>query len=544
MHFNHHGSKGSAITVSVVVMVMAAYLMVAMQIYFPNMGGNGLSLPVNYFAWMLSLSVIFIVGYNSLVTRRYLFTARMKWLLLAALLYSLPLLWTPHAIWREGAMPRVLGIWGGVIFYWALQQLSLTTRHKVIIWSIIAIAVFEQAIMALLQLLIPNKLHFMEFNPDFGRPYGIFQQVNLLASFLAVGYAIALLLWCVAVNKMVKTLLAIAVLILVFIITVIQSRIGWLSCLVILVTFLIYSRLNKSCLEIFILSFISFAAALLFINYGPEQALIDKSGSNDHRWMMLRIALELIALKPLVGWGYGSTSWAMGNSAEGRLDTARLLHPHNEWLYGWLEGGIFAVAAMAIILIVLALPLLRKRAVLQWLPLSPLLLHTQTEYPLYQSSLHWVLLLLLCRLAEPEGRLDEHKPSRFLLLLPASQLIMCLAGIVVLSAGLYSQSLLTKYERQGLQDAQAIDKVPFKWLMKQRSDYDYHIALLQQYNYSRDTELLKQFSLWAEQHILTQNDPAIYYDLVRIKSHLNHVDSEKWRRQAQHLFPDDPRFGD
>ena len=40
----------------------------------------------------------------------------------------------------------------------------------------------------------------------------------------------------------------------------------------------------------------------------------------------------------------------------------------------------------------------------------PLVIHTQTEYPLYHSLLHWLVLLVLVFYIDSESQSPQHKP--------------------------------------------------------------------------------------------------------------------------------------
>jgi O-antigen polymerase len=68
---------------------------------------------------------------------------------LAALLLTLPLLWSPSADWRLDAFPRLAGLWAGVAFYYLLLNCRLTPRQQqTVLWLIVA-ATLIQAVYAL-----------------------------------------------------------------------------------------------------------------------------------------------------------------------------------------------------------------------------------------------------------------------------------------------------------------------------------------------------------------------------------------------------------
>lgn len=85
-----------------------------------------------------------------------------------------------------------------------------------------------------------------------------------------------------------------------------------------------------------------------------------------------------------------------------------LTYPHNDLLFWWVEGGAVALLGLLVMGVSGFWLLLRRPGVRQLALLAclmPILLHTQLEYPLYQSPVHWLLVLILVNLADrcPSG---------------------------------------------------------------------------------------------------------------------------------------------
>ena len=109
-------------------------------------------------------------------------TARL--LLLGIAVLALPLLYT-RPEWREDALWRCTGLLGGWLFYVACLQLRLTPRQRELLLYGLLFAIGVQALLAALQLFAPT----LAGGPNGSRVYGVFQQPNVLGSFIATGLA-------------------------------------------------------------------------------------------------------------------------------------------------------------------------------------------------------------------------------------------------------------------------------------------------------------------------------------------------------------------
>ncbi|STW66280.1 lipid A core-O-antigen ligase [Klebsiella michiganensis] len=68
---------------------------------------------------------------------------------LAALLLTLPLLWSPSVDWRLDAFPRLAGLWAGVAFYYLLLNCRLTPRQQqTVLWLIVAATLIQAGLCA------------------------------------------------------------------------------------------------------------------------------------------------------------------------------------------------------------------------------------------------------------------------------------------------------------------------------------------------------------------------------------------------------------
>ncbi|CAH6161266.1 O-antigen ligase C-terminal domain-containing protein [Pantoea agglomerans] len=177
-----------------VIFVVTIYFLLLNHIYIKNMGGAGLLLPLNIITWslMLLISALLMLS-TALLNKRILFTTEIRLGLLAALLMTLPVCWTP-AVNYSNALPRLAAIWGALIFSMSLRQMHLSNTAKHAILMLILISALLESLLSLFQWGWPTLAQqLMEYNIGraAGRPYGIFQQPNLLASYVATGYAVA-----------------------------------------------------------------------------------------------------------------------------------------------------------------------------------------------------------------------------------------------------------------------------------------------------------------------------------------------------------------
>lgn len=207
---------------------------VLIQFYHINMGHAGLSLPLNIFTWgaMLLLSLWLISA--AFIRGRIYTSPSLIFIFIAALLFSFPLLWT-HPEYRISSLPRLTGIWGAVVLFFALQQMKLDSRTKEALLFFILLTALLECGLSLLQWHWPDVARdIMEYNAARmgGKPYGIFQQPNVLASFLATGYGVALYFSYVMRTRTLLWFITLCVQgLIVFILCLTQSRVGLCSAI-------------------------------------------------------------------------------------------------------------------------------------------------------------------------------------------------------------------------------------------------------------------------------------------------------------------------
>ncbi|WP_431810172.1 Wzy polymerase domain-containing protein [Jejubacter sp. L23] len=548
--------------------LLALWLCAGLLIYLPHNGGAGLALPFNLLTW----TVICLCSAVSCLTplpgppgaRR-----GERLLLAGASLWSLPLLWSPSREAGLAALPHVLALWGLILFFLLLKRLPLRGGRRAAWLWLIAVAALMQALLGGAQVLLftgNSDAAFHGLLVTGPRPVGIFQQPNVLASLMATG--VVCLLWLAVMPRLATGagqgrggLRHAALFILTLMLTLTGSRAGWLGALSgTLVLAAVTRRRYGHFRPLAVPLVVALAGVLIALAWqhlpglhGDLFPVIDKTGSDSARWAILRTTWQLIHMHPLTGVGYGGFEGAFARQqmqiSDGHYPGA-IYHPHNELLYAWAEGGLPALAGLLL--------MVAGSLVMLWQPggwrgagvalLLPVALHVNLEYPLYQSVVHGLVLVMLLHVASgyPEALPDGARRRRSLANLPGPALLsLCLAAVMV--AGLQTQQALTRIERAGLlslatNETAAVEGVWAPWTQRERLDFDRHVALLVRYNLIRDPQLLVTFDTWATRYFLRRPDKNILLSQLMIARGLHTGRAPQLCSLGSRLWPDDPRF--
>ncbi|MFJ3458579.1 Wzy polymerase domain-containing protein [Scandinavium goeteborgense] len=525
-------------------MIIASYFMIFMNIYIPNMGGTGLKLPSNILCWSVIALIIILAGISLYSSSNALPHRTFRFFVLGGIFLSLPALYTSQLV-LSGALVRIAGLWGGIALFWALLQMKFNPWQKNFLLFSLMVSTLVQFSFALWQLKTQTYDNWMEYIPG-TRPYGIFQQVNVLASFLATGYAIAVSFSLISSRFLVKNFSRAALVLLTMILVILQSRIGYLGPAIILVLYCgIYYRQPGKIVIILALSLFGvIAGKLLLHDYSLTHlvAQVDKESSNSERINILKATIEMIRQHPIIGWGYGHFEYVVARISWQFFQHSYpipVTHAHNEFLFGWAEGGISAVIGMLaiaggyLILIKDKFP----SSLQIWILTLPITLHLMTEYPLYQSTTHWFTLILLCRLCISEKEQKYNLPvNRKIKLLSFLIVITSSCVLLFLVSGFKTNQVLTDLERSGMRDFTPAEHLANPWIQWDRYIYDYHIAMLMQFNANHNEKLLSNFSYWGTEYIKIHNDKNIYHTLMTIAHYQKNYQQEEQLYQQQSLM--------
>ncbi|WP_445585386.1 Wzy polymerase domain-containing protein [Serratia sp. TSA_198.1] len=553
-----------------IIIVSGLWFGLAMHRYLPNMGGGSLALPQNILSWiMIALLVMIIwlgVGFRK---RNIIITPTAKLFFVALVLLAIPLFYT-RPEWREAALWRWAGLFGGWVFYfsWLQTEISKRTHH----WPFYAIllAVVVQAFIALLQLFgLGNGIPYPFIG---GRPYGVFQQVNLLASFTATGLVLALMLFLLPdfslrakrYEKLRLMLLALLLAVFPALLVWLQSRIGWLGGGAAALLFIVAhaKKYPWRSVVVTVTMLLGVAIGVAVLSWGGPIGAVSHAGSDSARGVMLNTSLAMIAGKPLIGWGYGGFEYSFQHFraalGESTLGVGVAVHPHNELLFWWVEGGVSGLLGMLLLLFAgwrlagkawhQACSSGKGIALALCFALLPMAMHTQTEYPFYLSTLHWAVFLLLLAMLDRQVT-PTHERSALsavgrrvlVILLPIGALL----ALIVMLAGLQGGMALTRAEQNKFTDMREVAVMPplASWVQSERRQFDQQVYALLLFNQTQDEALLSGYAYWANGYLKKHIDRNVYASLYLILKHQgNNTQAEKLRRQAIAFFPDDPRF--
>lgn len=538
------------------------YLLLGMHFFMHNPGGAGLYLPFNAWGWIFASLVIGLGLWRVTLQQRLVFSSLQGWLWLGGLLLLLPMAYPGFEL-KDYAIPRLLGLFAGLLFLFCLYQWQLARASRDRLLYLLLGAVAIEALLGLVQyyLLVPGN--WIGYDTHANRPYGIFQQPNVMASFMATGLVLASWLELRGnPHVWLRGLRYGVILTTSLLLVVLQSRVGQLGGLLALL--LLVPELRRHRLLVQVLGLVALGVGLgIASQYGISGVKrgLEAYQSGGMRSIYWPYAAKLIAQSPWVGWGYGSfeTTFLHHYMADKALNPAmvqieyNLDHPHNEFLYWAVEGGIAPMLGM----LLMGAALLWRASRAGWRKgtallalVTPILLHTQTEYPLYHAiALWWALLMLVYVLdAEVEEELleagraswREHVYRPWLLLRFTAIAIPLLVVPFMLTA-LHTAWVVTKYERGGYKEPTLLLDVinPMAWLT--RVEFDVNSVRLTVGLQSNNKAELEAYLEWGQAFVRHTPRANIYANMVIALDALGRKEEARaLRSEALALYPADP----
>ncbi|HCB2860391.1 PglL family O-oligosaccharyltransferase [Klebsiella aerogenes] len=563
------GTTRMSLAGTVLLAGMGGFWLIFVHLCWPNHGGWGTDLPGNLLAWSFvsALSALFwciLPGSQRITTH-----SSLPWLLAGAVLMSLPLLWSPSSATFYYALPRIAGLWAGLAFLLTLQQCRFSPAQVRFLLYCLTGAGLVEAVIVLLELYGPNAwlpLTWQKLIHQYARGgVGVFQQVNVTASFLAMSLSTALLLLGMRsaafasrqAEYVRRGALACTIILASAMLTTIYSRTGWLGgMLVVGGIFIIFTsgRFHEKGQFRWLLILLPVTGIIIglgLMNLSVFQALETHEGSNAQRLLTLRYTFVYALQHPFIGHGAGTyegyyQSW-LASLPGGNPGGEVMSFPHNELLYQYAEGGLIALAG-ALCWCVMYLRLWWKaKTLLQagaLMAMLPVLLHSQLEYPLYFSVPHWLALLLLLSLADSPSS-DKQISGRntlSILVHPLMLMIMLYASVTSFQA-YYSGQTLDKFETNELTDPEEITSLTVPWVHHLRYEQDLTLLRLIRFQSNPDKASLQAFlrenQLWISVHPWA----PLYVNQITVLRFL-HQDAEvgRWLMQARLTLPWKPQF--
>ncbi|QXB97628.1 O-antigen ligase C-terminal domain-containing protein [Aeromonas sp. FDAARGOS 1418] len=534
------------------------YWLLGMHFFMHNPGGAGLYLPFNAWGWIFASLVMALGLWHVTLSQRLVVSPLLTAQWLGGILLLLPMAYPGFEL-KDYAIPRLLGLFAGLLFLASLYQWRFGREARDRLLYLLLGAVAIEALLGLVQyyLLVPGN--WIGYDTQTNRPYGIFQQPNVMASFMATGLSLAIWLELRGdANPWLKGLRYGVILATSLLLVVLQSRVGQLGGVMALL--LLSAQLGRERRLGRMLALVALGILLgltsQYLMAGARRGLeIYQSGGM--RSIYWPYAAKLIAQMPWTGWGYGSfeSVFLHHYMADKALNPAmvqieyNLDHPHNEFLYWAVEGGLAPMLGMVLMGGALLWRLSRagwvKGAALLAL-VTPILLHTQTEYPFYHAiALWWALLLLLYAMdAEVEeqdhGNWRDHL-CRPRLLLRFMAIAIPLIVIPFMLTALHTAWVVTKYERGGYkQPALLLDIVnPMAWLT--RVEFDVNAVRLTVGLQANNQAELEAYLDWGQAFVRHTPRANIYANMVIALNALGRTaEADNLRANALLLYPGEP----
>lgn len=535
------------------------YLLLAMHFFMHNPGGAGLYLPFNAWGWVFASLVIGLGLWQVTLQQRLIFSSLQAWLWLGGFLLLLPMAYPGFEL-KDYAIPRLLGLFAGLLFLFCLYQWQLARQARDQLLYLLLGAVAIEALLGLVQYYLLTPGNWLGYDTRANRPYGIFQQPNVMATFMATGLSLAIWLELRGnANVWLRGLRYGVILAASVLLVVLQSRVGQLGGLLALI--LIAPQLHRQHQLARILGLVSLGVGLgLASQYGISGVKrgLEVYQSGGMRSVYWPYAARLIAEAPLAGWGYGSfeTTFLHHYMADKALNPAmvqieyNLDHPHNEFLYWAVEGGLAPMIGMTL----MGGALLWRLARVGWVKggallalVTPILLHTQTEYPLYHAiALWWALLLLIHVLdAEVEEGMQTASWREYVyrpwLLLRFMAIAIPVLVVPFMLTAIHTAWVVTKYERGGYKDPTLLLDVvnPMAWLT--RVEFDVNSVRLMVGLQTDNKAELEAYLDWGQAFVRHTPRANIYANMVIALGALGRQEeAQALRTQALMLYPGDP----
>ncbi|HGY1051981.1 TPA: Wzy polymerase domain-containing protein [Aeromonas salmonicida subsp. pectinolytica] len=536
-----------------------AYWLFCMHFFMHNPGGAGLYLPFNAWGWVFASLVIGLGLWQVTLQQRLVFSSLQAWLWLGGCLLLLPMAYPGFEL-KDYAIPRLLGLFAGLLFLFCLYQWELARQARDQLLYLLLGAVAIEALLGLVQYYLLTPGNWLGYDTRANRPYGIFQQPNVMATFMATGLSLAIWLELRGnANVWLRGLRYGVILAASVLLVVLQSRVGQLGGLLALI--LIAPQLHRQHQLARILGLVTLGVGLgLASQYGISGVKrgLEVYQSGGMRSVYWPYAARLIAQSPLAGWGYGGfeTTFLHHYMADKALNPAmvqieyNLDHPHNEFLYWAVEGGLAPMIGMAL----MGGALLWRLARVGWVKgaallalVTPILLHTQTEYPLYHAiALWWALLLLIHVLdAEVEEGMQTASWREYVyrpwLLLRFMAIAIPVLVVPFMLTAIHTAWVVTKYERGGYKDPTLLLDVvnPMAWLT--RVEFDVNSVRLMVGLQTDNKAELEAYLDWGQAFVRHTPRANIYANMVIALGALGRQEeAQALRTQALMLYPGDP----
>lgn len=515
-------------------------------------GGTGLYISFNVTTWLMVIVIITLGLVKIGHTKNLVIYPIFLWLLLGLLFIVLP--FSFNAPFQDHMILKVLGVLGGLLLFIACSQFSeLRSNPKQLLWLMLIAAVIQIS-TSLAQILMPDVFIQPWFDANIHRPYGLFLQPNIMATFLATVVAICLFL--MSDDKLSnKQVLFLSLLIAVssFILPHLQSLSGNVSFILAIVLTMPRLITQRRRLALFQLAIILSVYTMSSAYSSNEQAAVKL---NDDYNVSVRKdiyinSLKMISDKPLMGYGYGSFERAYldYHNALRRNDSSvnppllKLDHPHNEILLWGVEGGIIALLGIGCFIFgffsVLKAPSAAQLLALLGL-VAPISFHALVELPFDNSASHWHILILLVFVIMALGKNSFNVIKLPSALLPYTGATLT-AGVFIpfLLTTIHTTTIVMYHENNNFQHIEHFKKIVNPLPLRERILANVNAQKFLQGLQDKNPALLEQYVDWAIIQVQFKPRIQIYQDLLLCLKILNREqDYNRYLAEAKLTYPE------
>ena len=542
---------------------MAAFFLVAMHYFQHNPGGSGLELSFNVAAW-IPLSFAIAIACLEIARQKILrYTPLTLILLLACLCLTIPISYGNADV--SSVLNRLFGLWAGLFFFIGLQQFTFTqNQRQKLLWLILG-AVWIESLIGWVQFLVLDPGNLMGYDTLTNRPYGIFQQPNVMASFLSTGviiggYVLARIPMYRGQYSYKHLLLLITPLLTLPLLIVLGSRTGWLATVIGLLLLIPYlhqfapKKAQRAWYLAIVLGLsLGWAATSPITNPNATEQVQKRTQQrmnlDSARAIHIPQAFNMFLEKPMMGYGYGTfeasyltqtARWHHEDPTQ-PYGLAALDHPHNEILYWISEGGLLPLVGLALAStgVLWRLHKARKGTQLALIALlTPLALHSQLEYPFYHSIAHWVIFLILIYWIDNLTTKYHKRTLHYVLGYRVTALVVPILVSIFMITTLWSGHLLTKFETTKPINVDYLLNVNNPWAWQHRFEWDLYIMQLQLGEIAGKPELIKEYVEWATEKAPRWPRPTLYRNLILAQQLLGNTEqAQHIQQEAKFLFP-------
>lgn len=554
--------------------LLALLFWVGMNYVSLNLGGSGVQLPYNATVWIIATCVMFLAVVKVCVSGRFVLRKDAVLYLACIALMLLPLTYTDRLFLKLEVL-RLSGLLAGWIFFIALAQFS-TPRFKLLCLYILLVSSVIQTLWGLLQyyfIFTPGPLFL---GASLGRPFGVFQQVNVFSIYLSIGVMIGLYLWQTRFRKNLVAGIGVALLALLNAHLAVLSEAdtakfaGLVSVVVYAALWWRNGRASKSSKRMLVLVILMAgigtlapkvwfdirpAAAPVELSQGVDAVEIqekktsvsavdelllvaDSTKVKEHRahfnteslrnslgtrTTIYPVIISMILDRPITGYGIGTFSkqysLAQGEYLLDNPDAPyeqKLGHAHNEVLYWWVELGLLAaLGVFGFLLVWLYLVRQRHFSLRRAGMCLPLVLQSMVELPMYHAAAHYIVFILVLYVAY-RGRARSFALHRLRwVALPLSS-FAAYKVISFLVTTIIATGFLIQFQRSDRQAIAYLQKIENPAAFSERFEFEIMTWKLRREIASGEISktFLMQYVYWAYSYLQYAPQQVVYSNMI------------------------------